>query len=130
LLGGLLVLFSPGMAEALGVPAAQPSSFYPSILGGVLIGIGIALLMEARRAGVGPVGLGLGGAAAINVCGGLILGGWLLCGRLMIPLRGRFLLWVLVAALLAISAVELSAVFKEGFRVGGARALRTREPRE
>ena len=42
-LGVLLLLFPFGIAEILGVP--QPEiNFYPTILGGVIFGIGIALL--------------------------------------------------------------------------------------
>lgn len=56
----------------LGMPvAAKP--FYASIFGGVLFGIGIALLMERSRETTGLSGLGLGGAIAINLCGGFVL---------------------------------------------------------
>ena len=65
LLGVLLLAFSDGLASLLGVPPAA-HGFYPNILGGVLFGIGIALLMERRnKTGIG-IGLGLGGAIAIN----------------------------------------------------------------
>jgi hypothetical protein len=47
--------------------------FYPNALGGVLSGIGIALLIEAFREPNGLVGLGLGGAIAINLCDGFTL---------------------------------------------------------
>ena len=40
LLGLLLVAFPAGLVEALGIPQAEPA-FYPSILGAVLIGIGV-----------------------------------------------------------------------------------------
>lgn len=44
-LGCLLVTFPGSVVSALGVPGAE-SAFYPSILGAVLLGIGIALLIE------------------------------------------------------------------------------------
>ena len=44
-LGSLLIVFPTGLVSLLGVPAAEPA-FYPSILGAVLFGIGIALLIE------------------------------------------------------------------------------------
>ena len=111
LLGVLLLAFSDGLASLLGVPPAA-HGFYPNILGGVLFGIGIALLMERRnKTGIG-IGLGLGGAIAINLCGGLVLGGWLVFGDLSLPLRGLIFLWFLVVLLVGISIVELVTGFQ------------------
>ena len=90
--------------EALGIPNAEPS-FYPSILGAVLFGIGLALLIQKRRGG----GLGLPGAVVINLCGALALAGWLVFGSLSLPTRGLLLLWGLVVLLVGISTVELVA---------------------
>ena len=68
LLGVLLVVFPRDLISFLGIP--QPSSaFYPSILGAVLFGIGIALWMERGADGERARGLGLGGAVVINLCG-------------------------------------------------------------
>lgn len=73
-----------------------------------LIGIGIALVPESRRKDPGRlVGLGLGGAIAINLSGGAVLLGWLLYGNLELPLRGRIFLWIIAVALVAVSTVEL-----------------------
>ena len=113
-LGVLLVVFPKPVVEALGVPAAD-SKFYPSILGAVLIGIAIALSLEWRRQSGGLVGLGLGGAVAINLCGGLCLAGWLASGGLEIPVRGQVFLWALVAVLVGISLAEL-ATHRKGTR--------------
>ncbi len=106
LLGLLLIAFSDGLVELLGVPPAA-HGFYPNILGGVLFGIGIALVIESRSKIGNGVGLGLGGAIAINLCGGLVLFGWLVFGDLSLPLRGLIFLWCLVVLLLGISVVEL-----------------------
>lgn len=107
LLGSLLVVFPRGLVRVLGVPEAA-SAFYPSVLGGVLVGIGVALLLERfadrRRSG----GLGLTGAVAINLCGGLVLAGWLVLAELAIPLRGRVFLWGLVLVLVGLSSFELA----------------------
>ena len=103
-LGVLLVLFPRALVAALGVPSAD-SAFYPSILGAVLFGIGLALLIQRSRGS----GLGLGGAVAINLSGGVVLGLWLLFGGLEMPLRGQLLLWGLAALLVGISAVEILA---------------------
>ena len=104
-LGILLLLFPSGLVSALGVPEATPA-FYPSILGAVLFGIGIALLIERAR---GASGLGLAGAISINLCGGLALAAWLVFGSLALPLRGRLVLWALVVVLVGISSLELAA---------------------
>ena len=105
-LGLLLLIFSETLVEFLGVPATE-QSFYPNILGGVLFGIGVALLIECFRSPNGLVGLGLGGAIAINLCGGLVLVFWLITGNLSIPIRGQIFLWTLAVNLVAISSIEL-----------------------
>jgi hypothetical protein len=52
-------------------------------------------------------GIGLGGAIAINLCGGLVLAAWMLFGGLSLPLRGSVFLWTLVVLLVTISLAEL-----------------------
>ena len=105
-LGVLLLVFPRPLVELLGVPAT-PDAFYPSILGAVLFGIGLALLIELFRPSLG--GLGLGGAIAINLSGGLVLAMWLLAGKLELPARGYALLWALVFVLVGISSTEALA---------------------
>jgi hypothetical protein len=111
-LGVLLATFPKSIVGLLGVPHSD-ATFYPSLLGAVLIGIGIALLIEYFRKPAGSVGLGLGGAIAINLCGALFLAGWLLSGKLEIPLRGQVFLWALAVGLVVISLAEL-ALSREG----------------
>jgi len=106
LLGLLLLGFSRPLTDLLGVPYTE-ISFYPNILGGVLFGIGVALTIEAFRHPKGLVGLGLGGAVAINLCGGMVLLIWLVSGALDLPLRGLVFLWSLAVVLVGISTVEL-----------------------
>lgn len=108
ILGVALLAFRPGLVEALGVPQTE-HSFYPTMLGAVLSGIAVALLLEWRGRPRDLVGLGLGGAIAINLCGGIVLAIWLASGRLVIPLRGQAVLWSLVAILVVISATEFYA---------------------
>ena len=105
-LGALLLAFPFGVAELLGVPSAE-SSFYPMILGGVLFGIGVALLIECSTGRLGGTGLGVEGAIAINICGALALAGWLLFGGLELPLRGQVALWIICALVLATACVEI-----------------------
>ena len=112
-LGLLLVLFPRPAAEVLGVPVPTPT-FYASILGAVLTGIGLALLIERFRARYGVAGLGLGGAICINVCGAGVLALWLIAGELTMPLRGRVFLWALAIAILGLSIVEAAAQWRRG----------------
>jgi hypothetical protein len=113
ILGILLMAFPEGLVRALGLPTADPS-FYPKILGGVLFGIGLALLIECYRKSNRFVGLGLGGAIAINLCAGFVLAVWLLTGNLSLPLRGQIFLWFLVLLLAGISLLEGLTQFKSG----------------
>lgn len=108
LLGLLLLGFSRPLAHLLGVPYTTVT-FYPTLLGGVLFGIGVALTIEAFRQPKGLTGLGLGGAVAINLCGGIVLLVWLVSGALDLPLRGLVFLWTLAIVLVGISTVELLA---------------------
>ena len=105
-LGALLLVFPRSVVDVLGLPSA-PVAFYPSILGAVLFGIGIALILERNNQGRAGRGLGLIGAVAINLCGGITLVGWLLFGGLGLPARGAALLWVLAVLLVGLSCIEL-----------------------
>ena len=111
ILGILLLAFPLKLVKALGMPMAEPS-FYPSILGGVLFGIGLALLVECYRQPNGLSGLGLAGAIVINLCGGFVLAVWLLSGSLNLPLRGQIFLWTLVLLLVGLSLIEGFAELK------------------
>jgi uncharacterized membrane-anchored protein YitT (DUF2179 family) len=113
ILGVLLMAFPAKLVNALGIPVADPS-FYATILGGVLFGIGLALLLECYRKSNRFAGLGLGGAIAINLCGGLVLAVWLLSSKLSLPLRGQIFLWSLVLLLVGISLLEGLSHFKSG----------------
>ena len=106
LLGVVLLAFRPSIAKALGIPQAE-LSFYPTILGAVLFGIGLALLLECGGRPQGLIGLGLGGAITINLCGGIVLAVWLASDKLTIPMRGQVILWSLVVIIVVISATEM-----------------------
>jgi len=108
ILGILLLLFPFGIAEILGIPSVA-SNFYPTILGGVIFGIGIALLLEAYGQPRGVRSLGLGGAIVINICGAGILALWLIFEPLNIPLHGLVILWVVAVVVLGIGILEVLA---------------------
>ncbi|MFO7890883.1 MAG: hypothetical protein R6V04_11150 [bacterium] len=103
----LLIPFPQQITRILGVPEVK-HAFYASIMGGILIGIGLALFIEAfREKEQGLAGLGLGGAILINLCSGAVLVGWLIFGKLELPVHGQILLWIITVVLLVISSIEL-----------------------
>ena len=101
-LGALLLCFPLGVDDLLGLPVAE-SDFYPTILGGVILGIGIALLL----ARAGQAGLGIDGAIAINLTGAGVLAAWLLAAPPDIPTRGFITLWIVAIVVLGIGLVEI-----------------------
>jgi hypothetical protein len=107
-LGILLLLFPLGMAELLSLPQSTVN-FYPTILGAVIFGIGIALLIERYGHTRNIRGLGLGGAIAINLCGAIALLVWLVSTPLNIPLRGYVILWSIAVIVLLIGIIEILA---------------------
>ena len=111
-LGLLLVIFPAEIFALIGLPVAD-NAFYPTVLGAVLIGIAIALVIEFNRKPGTMVGLGLGGAIAINLCGAFVLCFWLLNGKLPLSIAGHVILWVLVIILVIISAFELLVFYKK-----------------
>jgi len=108
ILGVLLLFFPAGVVELLGLPLTN-TNFYPSILGAVLFGIGVALLIERYGASKNIRGLGLGGAIAINLCGAGVLLLWLLITPFDIPLRGIVVLWSIAIIVLIVGFVEILA---------------------
>jgi hypothetical protein len=106
LLGLALLLYPVGLGDLLGLPPAG-SYFYSSILGGVIFGIGIALVLEYLGLHTGGRGLGLEGAIAINLCGGGALLIWLLFGGLALPPKGLITLWIVALLVVGLGLVEL-----------------------
>jgi len=106
ILGIALLFFPAALVNFLGLPQ-EINYFYASILGAILFEIGIALFQERSRRGKGSAGLGLAGAVTINLCGSLVLIGWLLFGGLEIPIRGFIILWIVAILVLAIGLLEI-----------------------
>jgi hypothetical protein len=105
LLGVLLMVFPAELAQMLGVPPIQ-STLYSSILGGLLIGIGVALFVERFKNFLGITGLGLGGAISINTCFAIVLGLWLVSNGMNLSTFGYIILWGLVVVLFGFSFFE------------------------
>jgi hypothetical protein len=111
ILGIILLLFPLGIASYLGIPESE-LAFYPTILGAVLLGIGIALLIELNNASSKFSGLGLGGAIVINLLGSIVLLIWLIFTDLHIPTHGKFLLWIIGLSVFSIAVFELIVINK------------------
>ena len=108
LLLGVLLLAAPVPLSAwLGLDPG--GSFFASLFGAVLVGIGIALLVERNRGAGVTSGLGLTGALVINFCFGFALAGWLLFGGLEPTGLGRLVLWSLVVILVGLSGIEMAS---------------------
>lgn len=110
---GVLLLLSIAYADQLtnflGVPEID-QAFYPSILGSIFVGLGVSLVIESKRTkDEHMVGLGLAGAITINLCGGIVLIGWLIFGNLELPVRGNLFLWSISLLLVGISSIEVIA---------------------
>jgi hypothetical protein len=97
-----------GVQRLLGLPPTD-TLFYVTMLGGVILGIGVALCLEWWGTPRGVRGLGLGGAIAINLCGSAGLLFWLVSGRLALPPRGRVMLWIVALAVLGIGVAEVAS---------------------
>ncbi|MGB5192372.1 MAG: hypothetical protein WBN70_05280, partial [Polyangiales bacterium] len=109
LLGLLLLIFPPSLVQWLGLPLPS-SAFYVRILGAVILAIGVALAIEYRRKRNSSfVGLGIGGAVAINLCGGGALAAYLALGDLSLSTEGKIVLWILAAVVVGLGLVELVA---------------------
>jgi hypothetical protein len=105
-LGVILLLFPVGAGQALGAPSFT-DLFYPTLLGGVLVGIGLALFIQRFRGSQPVSGLGVEGAIAINVCGAGVLLIWLIFGSLDVPNIGRSVLWIVAIVVFLIATVEM-----------------------
>jgi hypothetical protein len=103
---GLALVFAPlTTIKVLGLPRSE-TAFYPRILGALLIGVAAATFMEVSvRLGHG---LALGGSFVINVAGALVLGSVLAMKQGPTTLRGRLILWGLVALLTLLALAEIA----------------------
>jgi hypothetical protein len=105
-LGVVLAIFPKEFARLVGVPIPS-NSFYASVLGGVLIGIGLALLLQRFWGRSHVTGLGIEGAIAINFCGAGVLVIWLVSGGLSVATRGLVFLWAVAILVLGIGVAEI-----------------------
>ena len=105
--GTVLLLFPRTLARLLGLPPVA-ETFWPRLLGGVLLGLAAATFLEGRLAATN--GLGLAGHVALNLAAALTLLSLLVVGRAGPARRGRILVGLAAAALTALALVELAWV--------------------
>jgi len=110
LIGLVLLLFPWGIGNWLGLPVSN-TSFYPTLLGAVIFGIGLALMLEWKEPSEKYQGLRLEGAILINFIGGGVLLLWLLLVPLHLPLRGTILLWAVALTVLIVGLIEFTSRF-------------------
>ena len=106
---GIALLFFPSTTIAFfGLPTTD-TVFYVTILGAVLLGIGIALWLE-RKNDDRWRGLGLVGAVVINLLGGGTVFVWLVIDPFRMPIRGYVVLWVVSIVVVGTAVVEMLAL--------------------
>lgn len=103
---GLVLVVAPtATTRLLGLPTAG-AAFWPRALGIVLVGLAIAVSLGA---GLGRTnGLGLAGAAWVNVAALVFIVAELTVGGTGLAGRGRVFLWMLAGVLAILSIVELA----------------------
>jgi hypothetical protein len=105
--GIILILFSVTSPRLFGLPPTG-GSFWPRLLAAVLIGVGLATVLQAS---VTPgKGLGLAGLMAINLFAAAVVSGQLIVGQTVATKRGKATLWALVLTLTGLSLVELAYI--------------------
>lgn len=104
-LGVFLIAYPPALVARWGLPKVN-ETFFPNVLGAVLIGVAVALIYEAIRNRDDEPGLGITGAVFINFCGAVILMCWLFSGKLTLPIHGYLLIWFLAFGLVLITGIE------------------------
>ena len=102
---GLSLLLAPRtLAKMLGLPSAD-EPFWPRLLGGTLIGLATAILVELR---LQPGrSLGLTGIVAINLCVAVVLGGLVILGKAGSTRRGRASVGLAAVVLTLIALVAI-----------------------
>jgi hypothetical protein len=109
---GLLLVFFPRRLATMWMIPIPDTTFYPSLLGAVLCGIGLAPVLEGFRHRTGVSGLGLAGALCINACGAGVLVAWLFSGKLAMAWPGYVFLWTVAFVVLGLAGIEAAQLWR------------------
>jgi uncharacterized membrane-anchored protein len=104
-IGIILLCFPLGIGDYLRLPNSD-NNFYPTLLGALIFGIGIALFIEYKYSDNGKRGLGIEGAIIINLIASSVLIIFLVFGNLNISLLGSAILWFVGILVFAIGLFE------------------------
>lgn len=105
---GLTLVLMPIPAIIVAGMPRPVSSIWPRMLGGVLIGLAIAIFIALKYPEtkvIGPAGL-----AAINLCGGGAMAANLMLGTAATTRRGKFFILANTLLLLAFGFVEIAYI--------------------
>lgn len=103
--GALLALFPRTLAQVLGLHRGA-ETFWPRLVGVLLVGIAAATSLE--QIGASQNGLGLAGHVVLNLLGALMLFALLVLGRAAPTRRGRILVGLTAALLSLLAMIELA----------------------
>lgn len=104
-IGIILLCFPLGIGDYLELPKSN-NNFFPTILGAIILGIGIALFIEYKYFEKTKRGLGIEGAIIINIIASSALIIFLVFGNLNISLLGSVILWFVGILVFIIGLVE------------------------
>lgn len=105
---GLILMIAPGTTFKIAGLPDVPTGFWPRLFGATLVGIAGANVIEGTL--LGSRGLGLAGSLAINFAIAAMLTVQLALNAAATTMRGKMLLWLLVATLYALILVEIAHV--------------------
>lgn len=102
-----LVLAPISTLKLCGLPC-PPTGFWPRLVGGLLLGLAVAIFIEIRLPG--SKGLGLHGLIAINLVAAGSIVGPLIMNAGATTVRGRMALWLATALLFMLALAEISEI--------------------
>ncbi len=103
--GALLVLAPLTSIKMLGLPPSG-STFWPRLLGAVLLGLSAATFIEGRWEGAH--GLGMAGLIVINIAGAAVIALSAAFGGSAPTRRGRLAQWSIVVLLFVLALFEIA----------------------